>query len=55
MTECICKDFTGDIASLNVIQSDKIPSQKNPSGMGTKPLPLSNFKSCLSTLNIDTI
>ena len=40
--------------SQDVFKLKKIPTELNPSDMGTKILPLSKFNTCKSLLNIDS-
>ena len=44
--------FIRDMISQDVFKLKKIPTQLNPSDMGTKILPLSKFNICKSLLNI---
>ncbi|KAL5549510.1 hypothetical protein UlMin_004741 [Ulmus minor] len=45
--------FIRDVVSQGIINLQKIPSEFNPADMGTKVLPVSRFKECLNSLNIE--
>ena len=45
--------FIRDMIAQDVFKLKKIPTEFNPSDMGTKILPLSKFNTCKSLLNID--
>lgn len=45
--------FIRDIIHNNSVVLEKIPTEFNPTDMGTKVLPLNKFKSCLKFLKID--
>ena len=46
--------FIRDMIAQDVFKLKKIPTEFNPSDMGTKILPLSKFNTCKSLLNIDS-
>ena len=46
--------FIRDMVAQKVFKLEKVPTELNPSDMGTKVLPVSKFNVCKNLLNIGT-
>lgn len=47
--------FIRDITTKESLSLEKIPTEHNPSDIGTNVLSLNKFKSCLKMLNVDIV